>query len=232
MFSVAIQPTTSWSGKLPFSWFDILLLLTLAFGFWRGRKHGISREFLPTLQWLVVVVVAGLGCDLLAPLLLQHGIAKNLLGCMKIFENNATENGTAFGFSYVAITVLVVLIFSYLKRASKAKIENGNLFGGSEYYLGMVAGVIRYACITIFVLALLNAPFYSAAEIQVQQASDKKEYGGGTYSGNYIPRLFDIQDQVFKKSLTGPFIKDKLSALLIHPTGAGTPKKAEKAAKP
>src|SRR5665811_1330005 len=35
------------------NWFDVALVLILAFGFWRGRKRGMSREFLPVSFWPV-----------------------------------------------------------------------------------------------------------------------------------------------------------------------------------
>jgi hypothetical protein len=35
------------------------------------------------------------------------------------------------------------------------------------------------------------------------------------YSGNYFPTVENIQEQVFKKSFTGPYLKSYLGALLI-----------------
>jgi len=112
--------------------------------------------------------------------------------------------------------------------SAKAKIETRTLFGSSEYYLGMTAGIIRYACMVMFFLALLNAPFYSTAEIQATQAYDKKEFGGGLNKGNFFPHPFEIQEQIFKDSMAGHAIKDKLGMLLINTGAAGDPKKPEK----
>ena len=45
---------------LPFNWFDIALIAVLIFGLYRGRKNGMSKEFLPLLEWLLAIVLATL----------------------------------------------------------------------------------------------------------------------------------------------------------------------------
>jgi hypothetical protein len=76
------------------------------------------------------------------------------------------------------------------------------------------------------VLALLNAPFYTAADIKTHDAYVKRWFGGGLYSGDYFPSLQTVQEQVFTKSFTGPYIKDYLGPLLIEtaPPPAAKPK--------
>jgi hypothetical protein len=64
-------------------------------------------------------------------------------------------------------------------------------------------------------LALLNAPFYTPAEIKAHNAYVQRWFGGGMYSGNYFPTVENIQEQVFKTSLTGPYLKNYLGTLLI-----------------
>ena len=53
MILAVVQNTTSWWQQLSFHWFDVAIVLVLAFGFWRGRKRGMSREALPTAFWLL-----------------------------------------------------------------------------------------------------------------------------------------------------------------------------------
>ena len=76
--------------------------------------------------------------------------------------------------------------------------------------------MIRFACMVLFALALLNAPVYTQAEILAHQAYAKRWFGGGVYGGNYIPDLHTVQDSVFKKSFAGPYIKGYLGTLLIN----------------
>ena len=47
MFAAVIQKTTPWWQHFAFNWFDVALVLVLAFGFWRGRKRGMTKELLP-----------------------------------------------------------------------------------------------------------------------------------------------------------------------------------------
>ena len=76
--------------------------------------------------------------------------------------------------------------------------------------------MIRFACMLLAVLALLNAPVYTAQDIKKHDAYVKRWFGGGLYSGNYFPSVQIVQEQVFTKSFTGPYIKDYLGPLLIE----------------
>ena len=208
-----IAPKTAGSW---FNWFDIALVLMVAFGFWRGRKHGLSREFLPTTQWLVTLGAGSFGYAPLGNWLLQQGVIKS------VFGHYFNEPTAAFVTAYLAILLAVFTLFGFIKRRIKTKLEGSSFFGDGEYYLGMIAGVIHYTAILLVLLALLNAPFYSVAEINAQKAYNNKVYGGGVagYSGEFIPSLQEVQASVFKSSFTGPFLRDKLSILLIETTTA------------
>jgi hypothetical protein len=85
----------------------------------------------------------------------------------------------------------------------------------------MLSGFIRFACILLAGLALLNAPFYSQADIIQKQNYNKRWYGGGIYGGDYVPDLQNVQENVFKNSFTGPHIKDWLGMLLIESGAPG-----------
>jgi hypothetical protein len=123
---------------------------------------------------------------------------------------------------------VIFLIFILVKKGLMPRLTGSNFFGRAEYYLGMLSGLVRYACILLVALALLNAPYYSAADIKKTQDYNQRWFGGGLqgYSGNYFPTLQSVQEGVFKNSLIGPFIKDYLGALLINsvpPSGAPKP---------
>lgn len=225
-----IAQKSAWSlDKLPFNWFDLTLVLVLVYGVWRGRKHGMSREFLPTTQWLIMLGAASFGYALLGNWLIQLGVIQS------VFGHHFNEQTAAFVTAYLAILLVVILIFRFIKRLVKAKLEGSNFFGGGEYYFGMIAGFIHFAAILLVLLALLKAPFYSAAEVAAHKKFMMDNFGlkGGQQgnfkskdiSGDYLPTLQTIQSGVFTESLIGPFIKDNLSALLIDTTaGPGTHK--------
>ena len=215
MIAAAVQKTTPWWQNLSLNWFDVALLLVLAFGFWRGRKRGMSREALPTGFWLVAVIGAGFGYQPLADIVVATGYIKSLFG------TSVNEHTMACVVSYLAIVLVAFLIYSMLAKVFREKVAGSNAFGSGEYYFGIIAGVIRYACITLFFLALLNAPYYSAADIAAQKAYNNRWYGGGVkdYSGDFIPSVAEVQAGIFKSSISGQAIQNYLGALLIQTTG-------------
>src|SRR6185503_10664356 len=104
-------------------------------------------------------------------------------------------------------------VFLLLKRTFSGKLIGSDTFGRGEYYLGMPSGMLRFACILIAGLALLNARLYRAEEIKAMTKFQNDNYGS-----QFFPTLQTVQDQVFAKSILGPQIKTYLGFLLIKPT--------------
>ncbi|HLX95697.1 MAG TPA: CvpA family protein [Verrucomicrobiae bacterium] len=199
MFANVIQSLTS--DNLPLNWFDAVVVLVLGFGIFRGRKNGMSKEILPLFQWLAVVLVSGLFyamvTQLIAKMVKLDPLLSNLL-------------------AYTALAAAVFLFFSLIKRTVGLKLFGSNLFGGAEYYFGMLAGMVRFVCILMFALAFLNARHYTAAQIE-----DSNKYQERWYGAHFFPDLYTVQSQVFEKSFTGPYIRKYLGVLLIEPTATG-----------
>ncbi|MGH7940502.1 MAG: CvpA family protein [Limisphaerales bacterium] len=193
------------TDALPINWFDASLLILLGLGVFRGRKNGMTKELVPLIQWLCVVTVAGLTYQFLAQVL-NGQCHLSLLWSALV--------------AYLSIAVALFLIFSLIKNAVRTKTEKGGAFGGAEYYLGMFAGMVRYAAMALFALALLNARAYTAKELAANRAYDERWYGGGIYAGDYWPGLHTAQENVFKDSFSGPYIKNCLGMLLVQ-TGPG-----------
>lgn len=200
-----VTPSAS-SSAVPVNWFDVVLVIVLLFGLFRGKRNGMSKELLPLLQWVVLVPVCGFGYPVLG------GIFVRSFGM-----------STFWGFltAYLALAFVVFLVFALLRRQFAERLGKSSFFKDGEYYLGMVAGAVRYACALVFVLALLNARFFTPNDIARAQARDMRDLGGGLFKGNYFPHLFTIQDMVFKQSMFGPIIKKDLAVLLISTHGAG-----------
>jgi uncharacterized membrane protein required for colicin V production len=217
MFAAVIQKSAPWYSHFAFNWFDVALVLVLAFGYWRGRKRGMTKELLPTLQWLAILLGAGFGHTYLADWFQQQGVIK------QVFGNHFNERTAALMSAYLTITLGIFIVFVALRRKFNPKLEGSSFFGGNEYYWGVVAGLVRYVCIVLVALALLNAPFYSTGEIAKIKAYNNRWYGGGMkdYSGDFLPRVDEVQDSVFRQSLVGPLIKNNLSMLLINTTATG-----------
>ncbi|MGO9477914.1 MAG: CvpA family protein [Limisphaerales bacterium] len=196
--------------NLPVNWFDGVVLGMLIIGVFRGRKHGMSREILPLLKWVTLVLVCGLFYPVTAQLFTNSAGTGKLASCI---------------YGYLLLAFGVWVVFLIFKRLLVNRVGENNFFGGGEYYLGMMSGVIRFACMVLAVLALLNAPYYTQADIKAHEAYVKRWYGGGLYSGNYFPDMNTIQEQVFNKSFAGPYIKDYLGSILIEtaPANGGKP---------
>jgi hypothetical protein len=114
----------------------------------------------------------------------------------------------------------IKVLFVLFRRMTGEKLVSKAVFGNLEYYLGMGAGVARFACILIFGLALLNAKQVTKAEIDAQ-LKYQKDWAGSIY----FPPFGTIQQTVFEESLTGRAVKQFLSAQLINvdPSAAGSP---------
>jgi uncharacterized membrane protein required for colicin V production len=206
MIAAAIQAKSFGLDDLPFNWFDLALPAVLVCGIFRGRKNGMTKELLPTLQWLAVAVACGLGYALVG----------------QVFINTLAWKQTAsYIMGYLCIAFVIYLVFLGLKQVLEPRLTGSNFFGSNEYYLAMLSGFIRFACVLICALALLNAPYYSQADIIQKQKYNNRWYGGGEkgFSGDFIPDLQTVQESVFKNSFTGPHIKDWLGALLIESGG-------------
>jgi uncharacterized membrane protein required for colicin V production len=185
--------------KLPVNLFDIVLVGVLVIGILRGRKHGMSEELLPVLKWFALLCACALAYEPLGSLFSQSSRVFSMLTC--------------YVMAYIAIGMTVLILFAAVKRGLGGKLVGSDIFGKAEYPLGMASGCIRAACTLLAVLALLNARFFSPAEIKAME-----KFQNDVYGSNFFPGLHSLQSTVFESSLTGPWIKDNLSFLLIKPT--------------
>ncbi len=184
--------------QLPFNWFDIAVVVLLGVGFTRGRKHGMSEEMMYLAQWIGIMLGANYGYQPFGEFLSQNASMSHLIGYVS---------------AYLLIVVGIKILFSLIKRAVGGKLVGSNLFGSAEYYLGMVAGILRFACVIMCALALLNARHYNQEEIR-----SMKKYQDEVYGSNFFPGLHDIQSSVFDKSYLGRQVRDRLPMMLIKPT--------------
>jgi uncharacterized membrane protein required for colicin V production len=184
--------------NLPVNWFDLAVVGLLLVGILRGRKRGMSQEFLDVFKWLALVIACGF---LYQPVgdMMPHSAVFGRLG--------------AYVTAYVSIAIIVLSVFAILKRAMGGKLIGSDKFGNAEYPLGMASGMIRFACMIIAALALLNARSYTSDEVNAEMKFQNDNYGS-----QFFPTLQTIQAQVFKKSMSGSAIKEYLALILIKPT--------------
>ncbi len=182
------------------SWVDLFVVIIVLWGVRQGRRNGMSQEVLFVLQWLCIVVIAGMAYEPLGMFLAQTGLFSLL-------------------FSYVAVYVLLALaikiFFSWLRRAVGEKLVQADVFGSGEYYCGMLAGAFRYALILLVTLSLLNARYFNDREVAAY-----RRYQEVNFNNIFFPSLADVQNEVFDRSLAGGVALDYLSIVLIRPTAA------------
>ena len=183
---------------MPFNWFDVVILLFLGLGVQRGRKHGMSQEIILVLKWISIILVGGLCYGVVGDVISDNSVFSRLSGYMM---------------AYIVIALGITVAFWAITKMANGKLVGSDVFGSGEYYLGMVAGFLRYTCILIFALSLLNARLYSQKEIK-----EDLSFQNDVYGSDFFPKLYTVQDDVFKKSLVGPHIHDELGFLLIKGT--------------
>lgn len=194
----AAQAVSTFSLSL--SWVDFVVVLVLAVGLWRGRARGMSSEFLDICQWVIIVVAAGL---------LYEPAGRWLQAVAPNFSLYS-----AFLFSYTLIALVIYGVFAVLRERVGPKIVGSDIFGSAEYYLGMLAGTIRYACIVLVAMAYLNSRLYTPEDHAAWH-----KYQDDNFGSRFFVTLPDLQQEVFTGSLIGRLAHHHLQVALIRSTG-------------
>lgn len=187
---------------LKYNWVDLVVVALLILGIVRGRKRGMSEEILDTFKWLLIVVAAGYCYEPLGAIISQS----TLFGAL-----------TCYIAVYVTIVIIFKVLFASLKKRLGDKLVGSDVFGRGEYYMGMLAGLLRYACIVVVGLALLNARHYTAEELQAKAVYQETNFG----TSGLFPTFSSLQSEVFNGSLSGTLATEYLSTFLIRRTGPG-----------
>ncbi|MEI6567034.1 MAG: CvpA family protein, partial [Verrucomicrobiota bacterium] len=127
--------------NLPINLFDLALLVILTLGISAGRKNGMSGELFDAIKWILILVGATLLYEFLG------GMVAGKLHLSLL---------TAYLLVYVAIVFFGLIFLNVVKERVGSKLAGSDFFGRGEYFLGMVAGMVRHACILMIGLALLN----------------------------------------------------------------------------
>jgi uncharacterized membrane protein required for colicin V production len=186
--------------QVQFSWFDYLVMFLLVIGFFQGRRRGMSEELLPLLQVLAILVVGSYYYQAVGMLYAQAA---------------ATTILTGYIAGYLTFVLLIKATFSFiLKRAVGERIISNDLFGRMEYYFGMMAGALRWFCVVVIGLALLNA-----REIPEEKQNQKPErmFTEELLGQLIFPDFSSLQQEILERSFTGQLVKQHFQELLIQP---------------
>ncbi|HXD01488.1 MAG TPA: CvpA family protein [Verrucomicrobiae bacterium] len=182
----------------PLNWFDLMVVIVIMFGIRQGRKNGMSVELTPMLQWLTIVAVCA--------------VTYRPLGDM-LADSSPMSHLFCYITCYIIMAIMIKCTFSMLKKLGGGKLTGSDVFGRAEFYLGMLGGAIRFLCILLAGLAILNAPYYSAQEI-----ASTKAYQEDMYGSTFFPCLSAAQIQIFRESCLGSLLKNNAEFLLIAST--------------
>jgi uncharacterized membrane protein required for colicin V production len=188
-----------------FNWFDLVFLAVITAGVLVGRRRGMSCELLDLIQWLTIVLVSGLAYPFVGAKLAQFmGVSLTVASIL----------------GYLSIALGVFILFYVIKRLTGEKLLGSDTFGCTEYYLGMVAGGLRFFLILLFALALFNAHQVSDQRLAQQLRTQNEDLGA-----IYFPPYGSIQRSVFNASLSGQLIHQHLSSQLIQVRPSKTQKR-------
>jgi uncharacterized membrane protein required for colicin V production len=204
MMLVAVPPPVVSDSR--FNYFDFLAVVWLIIGFFRGRRRGMSQELLPLLQWLGIVAAGGLFYLRFSPIVHQY-----------------TQFGTLWSdvTAYLLIALGVHLIYRWFKQMLAEKLVEKDPFGRGEFYLGMMAGVVRFGCMLVAGMALMNSRVASAAEL-VQMEKFQADW----FSDIRFPTYGEFQHDVLIKSFSGKWVESYLKPVLIASVNSGSARPA------
>src|SRR5690242_16069321 len=117
--------------KLPINGFDLVLIVVLGLGITRGRKLGMSGELVSLLRWLAILF----GC----------AFAYEPVGSTFASTTGIFSKLSAYVIAYIVCALIIVGLSALFKRAMEGRLVGSDFFGRSEYYLGMVSGLIRFS---------------------------------------------------------------------------------------
>jgi Colicin V production protein len=181
--------------NMKFDYFDIFAISWLIIGLFWGRKKGISQELLPLMQWLAIVTAGGLLYEPFGSFLHHHTFFSALWSYIT---------------AYLLIAAVVHVIYFWLKQVLGPKLGEKNLFGTSEFYLGMTAGAMRFGCMLLAVMALMNSRIVSEAELAKTEKFQKENF-----SDIRFPTYGGFQQDVLFKSFLGSWARSNLKTVLI-----------------
>jgi len=203
MFMAAVPPI---AAKPQFGYFDGVVLVWLIIGLFRGRKRGMSQELLPMFQWIAIVAAGGLLYKPFSYLVSQYLPFDTLWSCIT---------------AYLLIAAGIHLVYAWFRQMFAARLVELDLFGRGEFYLGMMAGVVRFACMLLFGMALMNAHIVPEAE----RAKNAKMQND-SFSGMQFKTPAEFQQDVLFRCFVGKLVETNLSTILITSIRPGpAPKK-------
>jgi uncharacterized membrane protein required for colicin V production len=182
----------------PGNLFDGFVIVMLIIGMIRGKMRGMSEELLDVFEWLLVVVVAAHAYKPIGDWVANFAKIPVVL---------------AYVGSYLFVVIVITSIFATVKRKMGEKVFESDLFGGAEYPLGMLGGMVRYGCMVMMLLAILNAFVLDYSQVEIKRKAQEKDLG----EGMSFPTKESLHQGIFIGSIVGQFARNNLETQMIEP---------------
>ena len=176
--------------------FDIVVLVWLAIGLFRGWRNGISLEVLLLPQWAAAAAVGAVAYPYLGGLILH-------------MSNCSMVAGARWG--YLIPALIAYAVASRIRHLVGNRLADADLFGKAEFALGTIFGALRFSCMLLIVIALIDA--YLPAEWEARAKSARLE-GMGSYTINPV----QVQRDTLLNSRTCRLARLYLKPALIWPS--------------
>ncbi|MGB0583139.1 MAG: hypothetical protein ACPGVU_25935 [Limisphaerales bacterium] len=184
-------------AALRLNMFDALLLGALGWGVYQGKEQGASSTHVSVVQWMVIALPGGLAGAFLG----------SFLGPML----GSAYWGQLTG--YLIWIFIVVGFFAFLNSKGASEWKEADWFGKTEYPLGVLGCMIKYFCIVLTVMSLLNANYYTSEMIRRDREWQIEEFGSALF-----PSFTMLNNTVFNTSFSGPPLKKTFEGWAILPS--------------
>jgi len=188
-------------AALRLNMFDAVLAGALGWGIYQGKEHGASTTHVSVVQWMLIG--------------LAGGFAGNLLGSLMFSILGSAYWGQLTG--YLLWIFIVAAFFAFLNSKGKGEWKDADWFGRLEYPLGVLGCVLKYFCIILTIMSILNAKHYSAEDIRKDRAWQIEEFGSALF-----PTFTMLNNTVFNTSFCGPYVKKAFSWAILPSAKAPT----------
>ena len=178
-------PATPVFAALSLNMFDALILGALGWGIYQGKEEGASSTHVSVVQWMLIG--------------LAGGFMGNLLGSFLLMIFGSPYWSQLFGFFLWIF--MVACFFAYLNSKGKGEWKDADWFGRTEYPLGILGGLIKYFCIILTIMSILNAKHYTPAMIKADRDWQIEEFGSMLF-----PSFTMLNNTVFNTSFSGPHL--------------------------
>ncbi|MEI7729852.1 MAG: CvpA family protein [Verrucomicrobiota bacterium] len=189
------------SNGFPVTLFDFVVIVVAVVGLVRGRRRGMSQEFLDLVAWLGFVFAGAYVCR-------SYGKEVARLSTLSLMWSNII--------AYLATGCVILFIIYMIKTALRDRIAQCDFFGSMEYPLGMMSGIIRFLCILVVVISVIHAPLITEHERAKTAKLQSDAFGNISF-----PTLGEIQQTIFADSFAGKHLGAYLDYVLIPKAAEG-----------